>query len=336
MSGLQLERFAAAIPGAPRVAPLDLRVARGETVALLGPSGAGKTSLLRAVAGLVPAVGEVTIAGRRVTHLPAEARRAVYLHQAPRLFPHLDVTGNVAFPMQLRGIVRDVRARETLALLQLVQLDTFGARDVASLSGGERQRVALARAIAAAPEVLLLDEPFTALDPTLRADVREALARLLAQATPATILVTHDVDEAAALATRIAVVLDGRLAQLATPNELFRRPATVALARFLGVENCWSTAEAATLLGTGIGVPEGVTRLALPAGALLATADPAATHRVERIRVTRAGQFVEGATHGVPWVALMSGGITVGDCVGLLAVAERWLAYDAAESLMGA
>lgn len=336
MSGLHLERFAAAIPGAPRVAPIDLTVARGETIALLGPSGAGKSSLLRAIAGHVPAVGEITVAGRRVTDLPAESRRAVYLHQLPRLFPHLDVAGNVAFPMQLRGLPRNLRTNETSALLRLVQLEAFGARDVGSLSGGERQRVALARAIAASPEVLLLDEPFTALDPSLRADVRDALARLLTQATPATVLVTHDVEEAAALASRIAVLLDGRIAQIASPSVLFRHPATANLARFLGVENCWSAGDVRELLDREAVRPEGAAQLALPARALRAANDPEGTHRVTRVRITRHGQYVEGATNGVAWVATAPGGAEVGDMVALDADAAAWLAYDAAGDLMGA
>lgn len=334
MSGLRLEQFAAAIPGAPAVSPIDLAIARGETVALLGPSGAGKSSLLRAIAGLVPAVGEISIAGRRVTEVPAEARRAVYLHQVPRLFPHLDVAGNVAFPMQLRGVLREVRARETHALLQLVQLDAFGARDVGSLSGGERQRVALARAVAAAPEVLLLDEPFTALDPTLRSDVRDALARILERATPATILVTHDADEAAALAARIAVLLDGSLVQLASPSTLFRYPATVEVARFLGVENCWPAAEARRLLELGADLSDGVSQLALPARALVAAADPDQTHRVTRMTITRHGQYVEGTTSGVTWVASVRGSIDLDATVSLQPVAAEWLPYDAAGNLI--
>lgn len=335
MSGLHLEGFAAAIPGAPRVAPFDLSVARGETIALLGPSGAGKSSLLRGIAGLVPAVGEITIAGRRMTAMPAEARRAVYLHQLPRLFPHLDVAGNVAFPMQLRRLPRNVRNAETRSLLHLVQLDGFGTRDVGSLSGGERQRVALARAIAASPEVLLLDEPFTALDPSLRTDVRGALARLLAQATPATILVTHDADEAAALATRIAIVLHGRMAQIASPSALFRHPATADVARFLGVENCWSAAVARQLLGSDVHLREGVTQLALPARALRAAGSPSGPHVATRIMITRHEQYVEGSTNGVAWVAASPGGLEAGDMVDLHPVVGAWLAYDAAGNLMG-
>lgn len=323
------------MPGAPAVSPIDLAIARGETVALLGPSGAGKSSLLRAIAGLVPAVGEISIAGRRVTEVPAEARRAVYLHQTPRLFPHLDVAGNVGFPMVLRGQPRAEQAQQTQALLQLVQLDGFGARDVAALSGGERQRVALARAIAASPEVLLLDEPFTALDPSLRTDVRNALARILERATPATILVTHDADEAAALATRIAVLLNGRMAQIASPSTLFRSPASLEVARFLGAENCWPAADAHQLLGNGAHLRAGVHHLVLPARALRAGGSPAGTHLVTRVRITRHGQYVEGTTRGVPWVASVLVRIDVGATVSLQPAATEWLAYDAAGNLMG-
>lgn len=227
-------RFGARV-GLPAV---SFQVAGGERVALLGPSGAGKSSLLRTIAGLDAAAGgEVTVAGQAVTQRAAHERRVVYLHQSPLLFLHLTVLDNVAFPLEVRGVARgEARARAT-ALLEHVQLTALASRAPASLSGGEQHRVALARALAADPAVLLLDEPFAALDPSLRAEVRDAVGAVLASRALAAILVTHDVDESAAFADRVGVLLDGEIVQLAEPGEVLRRPATEGVARFLGLPN---------------------------------------------------------------------------------------------------
>jgi len=217
---------------------LSLEVARGERVALVGPSGAGKTSLLRAIAGLdALAGGRIVVGGRDVTTFEPEVRRVVYLHQAPSLFPHLSVLDNVAFPLEVRGSDRSSARRRAVELLEAVGLASLSARRGASLSGGQRHRAALARALAAAPEVLLLDEPFAALDPELRAEVRDAVVALLDARGPAVVVVTHDVDEASGFAHRMAVLLDRRLVQVAPPSELLRAPASVAVARFLGIPN---------------------------------------------------------------------------------------------------
>ena len=229
------------VPFGERVGLVDVSfaVARGERLAVLGPSGAGKRTLLRAVAGLVPvAGGRVVVDGRDVTTLAPERRDAVYLHQTPVLFPHLSVAANVAFPLRVRGLrgaAADARVRDALAAVHLGEL---ADRSPSSLSGGQRHRVALARAMAARPAVLLLDEPLAALDPALRDDVRGAIRD--AQATegadaPGLVIVTHDLDDAALLGHRVAVLLDGRLAQLATPRDLFTRPAALAVARFLAI-----------------------------------------------------------------------------------------------------
>jgi putative spermidine/putrescine transport system ATP-binding protein len=223
----------------PGLDDVNLGVARGEHVALLGPSGVGKTSLLRAIAGLAPLLsGAVVVAGRDVTALPPEQRGVVYMHQLPSLFPHLTVLDNVAFPLDVRGVAtRDARAK-AMALLERVQLGFAAGRAPASLSGGQRHRVALARALAANPAVLLLDEPFAALDPALRADVREAVVDLLQHGTgPAVLFVTHDVDEAAGLADRVIVLLHGRIAQIGTPAAILSSPQSVDIARFLGLPN---------------------------------------------------------------------------------------------------
>lgn len=221
--------------GAPGLAGVSLDAAAGERVVLVGASGAGKTSLLRAVAGLGRmSAGTVRIGGVDVTGLPAERRDAVYLQQTPLLFPHMTVAGNVAFPLRVRGIDADERHRRAADALASVRLADFGARMPHELSGGQRHRAALARAVVARPKVLLLDEPLAALDPSLRAEVRDALLAVNAAYGPALLLVTHDLDEAALIADRVGVLIDRRLAQVAAPEELLRFPASLAVARFLG------------------------------------------------------------------------------------------------------
>jgi ABC-type Fe3+/spermidine/putrescine transport system ATPase subunit len=227
---------------APGIVDLSCAVAAGERLAVVGASGAGKTTLLRAIAGLAPvSAGRVTVAGRDVTRLPPERRDVVYLHQTPVLFPHLSVLENVAFPLRVRGAA-DAAARARVAeLLAAVRLEGLERRAPATLSGGQRHRVALARAMAARPAVLLLDEPLSSLDPALRDEVREAILAVQERGAlgspPALVVVTHDFDEAGLIAHRVAVLADQRIAQIAPPAELFRRPASLAVARFLGFAN---------------------------------------------------------------------------------------------------
>jgi putative spermidine/putrescine transport system ATP-binding protein len=223
----------------PGLRGITLEVARGERLALLGPSGVGKTSLLRAIAGLGGlAAGHVRVGGRDVTAELPERRGVVYMHQSPGLFPHLSVRDNVAFPLEVRGVARAEARRRAEDLLRRVRLAPQSQRSPGALSGGQRHRVALARALAANPAVLLLDEPFAALDPELRADVRAAVIDVLAEpGGPAVILVTHDVDEASGLADRLAVLMHGQVAQVGPPSDVLARPRTVAIARFLGLTN---------------------------------------------------------------------------------------------------
>ena len=231
--------------GAVRFGPRDglraieLSMARGERLALVGPSGSGKTSLLRAIAGLDAfAAGRLAIDDVDVTTMPPERRRCVYLHQTPALFPHLSVLDNVAFPLVLRGRGRSVAREQALALLEQMRLSPLAKRAPARLSGGERHRTALARALAAEPSLLLLDEPFAALDPSLRAEIRaQVMAILAAPGGPAVIVVTHDIDEAALMGTRLAVLLEGGIAQDAGTDDVIQRPCSLAVARLLGVPN---------------------------------------------------------------------------------------------------
>jgi putative spermidine/putrescine transport system ATP-binding protein len=222
----------------PGLADVNFTVGAGERFAIVGSSGAGKTTLLRALAGLAPTMdGRIEIGGRDVTTLLPERRDAVYLHQTPVLFPHLSVYENVAFPLRVRRRARDeiaVRVREMLAA---VRLETFADRAPRTLSGGQRHRVALARAMIARPAVLLLDEPLSSLDPALRDGVRDAILELQRAYQPGLVLVTHDFDEAGIVADRVAVLLDHRLAPASTPADLFARPSSLAIARFLGLPN---------------------------------------------------------------------------------------------------
>jgi putative spermidine/putrescine transport system ATP-binding protein len=217
---------------------VSFAVAPGERLVIVGGSGAGKTTLLRAVAGLAPATaGRISIAGREVSREPPERRDAVYLHQTPLLFPHMSVAENVAFPLRVRRVPPASIAPRVREALATVQLGKFGNRSPRTLSGGQRHRVALARAVIARPAVLLLDEPLSALDPSLRDEVRESLLMLQQQCLPAIVLVTHDLEEAGTLADRIGVLLAGHIAQLASPRELFAAPTNLAVARFLGIPN---------------------------------------------------------------------------------------------------
>ncbi len=227
-----------AAPAAAGLRGISLQIAPGERVAIVGPSGAGKTTLLRAIAGLTPTTGGVVRGdGADMTGAPPERRGCAYLHQSPVLFPHLDVFENIAFPLRVRRVSRQDVAARVASLLALLQLDGLGGRRTDAVSGGQRHRIALARALAADPRALLLDEPLAALDPTLRDDVRETLARLSGPGLPALLLVTHDFDDAALLADRVLVLLDGSIAQDDQPARLFARPATLAVARFLGIPN---------------------------------------------------------------------------------------------------
>lgn len=219
----------------PGLQNVSLRIARGERVIIVGPSGAGKTSLLRAIAGLTDIThGSVTIAGRDVTSIPPEQRGAVYMHQTPLLFPHLSLFENVAFPLRVRGITKGEVTDRVHDALAKVQLGALASRAPHTLSGGQQHRAALARAVVGRPELLLLDEPFTSLDPSLRDDVRYALVALQEQFNLSVLLVTHDIDEASRLADRIGVLNDGGILQMGTPAELFETPITTVVAVALG------------------------------------------------------------------------------------------------------
>ena len=217
---------------------LDLEVPAGRCAALLGPSGSGKTTALRLAAGLDrPDGGDVLLGGRSVVDVPAERRGTAMVSQRPLLFPHLSVLDNVAFAARVSGTDRRRARADAAEHLALVQLGDLGARRPHELSGGQGQRVALARALAARPAVLLLDEPFSALDTALREDMHVLLLDLRAQLKPTVLLVTHDPVEATALADDVAVLHEGRLQQHGPVAELYTRPRTLRVARLLGGRN---------------------------------------------------------------------------------------------------
>ncbi|MGZ5902124.1 MAG: ABC transporter ATP-binding protein [Reyranella sp.] len=215
---------------------IDFVFPSGTVTVLLGPSGSGKTTLLNIVAGLVPASGgRVLFGGKDVTAVPAEARRIGYVFQNHALFPHLTVSGNVEFPLRVRGVPRGERRQRARDALAIVEMAGFAERDIATLSGGQRQRVAIARALVANPDVLLLDEPLSALDPQLRERIREELRALLEPLPVPVVLVTHDQQDAFGLADQVVLLHDGTIAQAGTPRELYLHPANEAVARFVGV-----------------------------------------------------------------------------------------------------
>jgi thiamine transport system ATP-binding protein len=216
----------------------SLDVAEGEVVALLGPSGSGKSTLLRVVAGLEsPDSGRVLVDGADVTRVPAHRRGVGLVFQDHALFDHKDVAGNVVFGLRMQGVDGAVSASRVRELLDLVGLPGYGRRAIGTLSGGEQQRVALARALAPEPEVLLLDEPLGSLDRRLRDRLLADLAGLFERLRVTAVYVTHDQGEAFALGDRVAVLREGRIVQVATPDELWARPADEDVARFLGLAN---------------------------------------------------------------------------------------------------
>lgn len=217
---------------------LDLALAPGELVALLGPSGCGKTTALRVLAGLEDAdSGQVLVDGRDVTRTPANRRGMGMVFQAYSLFPHLTAQQNVEFGLRLRGRARANRTQRAGGMLDLVGLAGHADRYPHQLSGGQQQRIALARALAIEPQVLLLDEPLSALDAKVRVQLREEIRRIQIEVGTTALFVTHDQEEALAVADRVGVMRAGRLEQLGPPADIYQRPATAFVASFVGLSN---------------------------------------------------------------------------------------------------
>jgi thiamine transport system ATP-binding protein len=235
VSGLEVRDLSVRFGDVLAVDAVDLEVPAGSVLAVLGPSGCGKSTLLRAVAGLErPTAGSTSYDGRDLAGVPVHRRGFALMFQDGQLFPHLDVAANVAYPLRLRHVERERRRARVAELLALVGLEGYGGREVTSLSGGERQRVALARALAVEPRMLLLDEPLSALDRGLRERLATELREILTAAGVTAILVTHDHEEAFAVADRMAVMRAGRIVQRGSLEEVWSHPADAWTARFLG------------------------------------------------------------------------------------------------------
>jgi ABC-type Fe3+/spermidine/putrescine transport system ATPase subunit len=217
---------------------VDLSINKSEILCLLGPSGCGKTTLLRVIAGLeIPQAGDVRLDGKSTLNVPVHQRDFGLMFQDFALFPHLNVAGNVEFGLKMQGLSPTIRATRVQENLEVVSLSGFENRDVTQLSGGERQRVALARSLAPKPHLLMLDEPLGSLDAALREQLAVELKQIIKRVGLTAVYVTHDQNEAFAIADRIAVMNAGKIEQIDTPENIYRQPLSTFVARFLQFEN---------------------------------------------------------------------------------------------------
>jgi spermidine/putrescine transport system ATP-binding protein len=235
--------FGGTIPAVDRI---DLEIQAGEFFTLLGPSGCGKTTLLRMIAGFeAPDAGRILISGREMQDVPAYKRAVNTVFQSYALFPHLNVERNIGFGLAMQGVKKQARKKRVDAMMELLQIGQFATRNAAQLSGGQRQRVALARALVNEPEVVLLDEPLSALDAKLRAELQIELLRMQKRLGMTFIFVTHDQHEALVMSDRIGVMSRGQLQQVGPVLDVYEKPRNVFVAEFLGLSNIWSIASAA-------------------------------------------------------------------------------------------
>lgn len=217
---------------------IDLTIDPGELFFLLGPSGCGKTTLLRMIAGFIdPTEGAIRFNDKDVTHAPPNTRNTGMVFQSYALWPHMSVEANVAFGLKVRKVAEPDRTKRVMEALKAVQMDAYASRKPTQLSGGQQQRVALARAIVVRPDVLLLDEPLSNLDAKLRIELRSEIRRICKSSGITTVYVTHDQKEALSMADRVAIIRAGKVEQLGTPSELYRRPRDKFVAEFLGETN---------------------------------------------------------------------------------------------------
>ncbi len=279
MSALRLEAIAKSFGPVTALRPTDLDIAEGEFLTLLGPSGSGKTTILNICAGyLMPSSGRLHVGGRDVTALPPRRRNIGMVFQNYALFPHMTVFENVAYGLRVRRVAGAELRRRVEGALSLVRLDGFAGRAIQDLSGGQQQRVALARAVVIEPDILLMDEPLSALDRQLRKDVQLEIRRLHLARPRTTLYVTHDQEEALVMSDRVAVMREGRIVQIGAGADLYERPADAFVARFLGESNLlagtvsWLGGDRGALAVPGLAQPLegrlGTARLAVGAKAL--------------------------------------------------------------------
>ncbi|MFM7324747.1 MAG: sulfate/molybdate ABC transporter ATP-binding protein [Nodosilinea sp.] len=239
--GIKVENVAKRFGDFQALHPIDIEIQSGSLVALLGPSGSGKSTLLRVIAGLEqPDTGKIYISAQDATYKPVQDRHVGFVFQHYALFKHLTVRKNIAFALELQKWSKDRVKHRVDTLLDLVQLGGLGDRYPAQLSGGQRQRVALARALAIEPQVLLLDEPFGALDAKVRKDLRDWLRRLHQEVQVTTVFVTHDQEEAMEIANEIVVMNDGQVEQVGSPAAVYENPASPFVISFIGAVNVLS------------------------------------------------------------------------------------------------
>ena len=288
---------------------VSLQVRRGELITLLGPSGCGKTTLLNLVAGfLKPEHGEILIDGALVTDVPTHRREIGIMFQSYALFPHMTVAGNVGYGLKMRRIAKPEIARRVADTLALIKLDGLDDRKPRQLSGGQQQRVALARALVIRPKVLLLDEPFSALDRNLRASMQVEVKEIVRKLGVTTIFVTHDQGEALSLSDRIAVIAQGHIRQIGTAAEIYHRPADRFVASFVGDVNVLR-ARLERIAGAIATVALGPAHLQVPSRMLEGAAAGTAVDlflRPEQLRVAETGAPV--AANGVVAAQIYQGG----------------------------
>jgi thiamine transport system ATP-binding protein len=326
MTALSVRGLCVSYDGTPAVADAALDLDEGRVLAVLGPSGCGKSTLLRAVAGLEPATGTVCWHGEDLAATPTHRRGFALMFQDGQLFPSLTVARNVGYPLRIRRTPRAEAGARVAELLDLVGLAGFGDRLPATLSGGERQRVALARALAASPRLLLLDEPLSALDAGLRQRLAVDLRRILLAAGTTAVMVTHDHEEAFAVADDLAVMRAGRIVQSGPIAAVWRAPADPETALFLGYARVLDGPAAWRLLHAA-GLPE-APAVALRRSALTVVADGPLTGTVTEVRTTP-GQLrlvVRTDAGDVDAVASLDRRVGPGDAVDLAVDATRMAA----------
>jgi ABC-type Fe3+/spermidine/putrescine transport system ATPase subunit len=287
---VQLKNVTLAYGAFVAIKNVNLTIEKGSFVTLLGPSGCGKTTILRSIAGLVdPTSGEIIVAGRRINDIPIHKRNIGLVFQNYALFPHKSIYDNIAFGLKYRGVDKDTIAAKVKRALDMVRLPGVEKKLPSEMSGGQQQRIALARAIVIEPDVLLLDEPLSALDANLREEMRTELKLIQREVGITTIFVTHDQEEALAMSDQIVVMNHGVVEQVGPPEEVYRAPATRFVASFLGQSNLLSARVVA--------IESGMARIAIDQGPELRVTAPKGLQAGEQVTaVIRAQRVKVGAT----------------------------------------